>query len=59
MRVAWLNNREFHTQFPPKKLNDWWEERTLILVKQIKLSATARAATAIRRAALRVIARAA
>jgi hypothetical protein len=37
MRVAWLNNREFHTQFPPKKLNDWREGRTLILVKQIKL----------------------
>jgi len=30
MRVAWLNNREFHTQFPPKKLNDWQEGRTLI-----------------------------
>jgi len=34
MRVAWLNNREFHTQFPPKELNDWQEERTLILVKR-------------------------
>ena len=34
MRVAWLNNREFHTQFPPKKLNDWRERRTLILVKR-------------------------
>ena len=32
MRVAWLNNREFHTQFPPKKLNDWLEG-TLNLVK--------------------------
>jgi hypothetical protein len=43
MRVAWLNNREFHTQFRPKKLNDWVEGRTLILVKQIKPSAIARA----------------
>ena len=34
MRVASLNNREFHTQFPPKKLNDWRERRTLILVKR-------------------------
>jgi hypothetical protein len=25
---------EFHTQFPPKKLNDWREGRTLILVKR-------------------------
>src|SRR5260370_11424465 len=34
MRVAWLNNREFHTQFRPKKLNDWREGRALILVKR-------------------------
>src|SRR6516164_3622393 len=44
MRVAWLNNSEFHTQFPPKKLNDWREGRTLILVKQVKPSAIARVA---------------
>jgi len=44
MRVAWPNNREFHTQFHPKKLNDWREGRTLILVKRIKASAIARAA---------------
>jgi hypothetical protein len=46
MRVAWLNNREFQTQFPLKKLNDWWEEKTLILVKQIKRSTIARACNA-------------
>ena len=34
MRVVWLNNREYHTQFPSKKLNDWQEGRTLILVKR-------------------------
>jgi hypothetical protein len=44
MRVAWLNNSEFHTQFHPKKLNDWREGRTLILVKQIKPSAIAQVA---------------
>jgi hypothetical protein len=32
---ARLHNREFHTQFPPKKINDWWEESTLILIKHI------------------------